>query len=145
MRKIIFISFVIWIILLASGQNLFACSCQVSLEPLKVQVKEAFNNSTAIFSGEVASVTPKSEYEVAVKIKVGKSWKGAFFKEVTITTAKDSAMCGYGFEVGKTYLIYASGADDNLMTTNCSRTTIVSDKQDIKFLNKLNRRKVKSG
>lgn len=111
---------------------------------MKAQVTEAFNDSTAIFSGEVLSVTPKSESELDIKIKVGKVWKGKFAEEITITTAANSAMCGYTFEAGKKYLVYANGADDSLMTTSCSRTKLSSYKQDIKYLDKLKRRKVKS-
>src|SRR5688572_10871 len=124
MKKAIYISLALTLFLLTSAENSFACSCLFSDKPLNVQVKEAFNDSTAIFSGEVISITPTSEYEVAVKIKVEKSWKGKFSKEVTITTAKDSAMCGYRFEADKKYLVYAYGAKADLSTTNCSRTTL---------------------
>jgi hypothetical protein len=133
------------LLLLASAEYSFACTCVASNRPLNAQVKEAFNNSNVIFSGEVTSITPKSEYEVTVKIKVEKSWKGTFSKEVAITTNKNSAMCGYGFEVGKTYLVYAYGAKDDLSTTNCSRTKLFSNKEDIKYLDKLKKRvKIKS-
>ncbi len=145
MKKVKFILFVFSLLLLASAEYSFACTCVVSNRPLNAQVKEAFNNSTVIFSGEVISITPKSEYEVTVKIKVEKSWKGTFSKEVAITTNKNSAMCGYGFEVGKTYLVYAYGAKDDLSTTNCSRIKLFSNKEDIKYLDKLKKRvKIKS-
>ncbi len=144
MRRVTFISLTLFFLLLAAAESSFACSCVRSLKPLKAQVKDAYTNSTAIFSGEVISIAPKSEYELTVKIKVGNSWKGKLAEEITFMTAKDGAMCGYGFEVGKAYLVYAFGANDSLMTTNCSRTTLSSYKQDIKFLDKLKRGKVKS-
>jgi hypothetical protein len=145
MRKIIFISFVFSFLLFAAGaKSSFACSCMFSDKPLKAQIEEAFDNSTAIFSGKVISVTQKSEYEVAVKIKIEKSWKGASSKEITITTAKDSAMCGYGFEEGKKYLVYTNGEKDALSVSNCSRTTLSSNKEDIKHLDKLKKKRVKT-
>ncbi len=141
MKKTIYISLALTLFLLASAENSFACSCLFSDKPLNVQVKEAFNNSTAIFSGEVISITLKSEYEVTVKIKVEKSWKGKFSKEVTITTAKENSMCGYWFEIGKKYLVYANGPKDFLLVTNCSRTTNMSNKGDVKYLAKFKRQK----
>lgn len=144
MKRVTFTSLIFLFLLLSAAESSFACSCIRSLKPLKVQVKEAFNDSTAIFSGEVISITPKSESEVTVKIKVGKVWKSKLAEEITITTPINSAMCGYAFEAGKTYLVYAYGANDDLMTTNCSRTKLASYKQDIKYLDKLKRRKVKS-
>jgi hypothetical protein len=144
MRKVALISVALLGLVLFAAESSFACSCIRTLKPLKVQVKEAFKDSTAIFYGEVISITPGSEFVVTVKFKVGKSWKGKLTEEVTITTPENSAMCGYTFEIGDAYLVYASGTTDSLMTTNCSRTTVGSQKQDIKFLDRLKPRKVKS-
>lgn len=146
MRRVTFISLALFFLLLSAAETSFACSCERNFKPLKWQVKDAYVNSTAVFSGEVVEIkpSPTNPDMLAVKIKVGNSWKGKLAEEITITTAKDSAMCGYGFEVGQSYLVYAFGANDDLMTTNCSRTKLSSYKQDIRFLNKLKRRKVKS-
>jgi hypothetical protein len=144
MRKATFISLALLGLVLFAAHSSFACSCIRTFKPLKLQVTEAFKESAAIFSGEVISITPSSESEVAVKFKVGKSWKGKFAEEVIITTPQNGAMCGYTFDIGHAYLVYASGATDSLMTTNCSRTAVASQKQDIKFLDRLKRRKVKA-
>jgi hypothetical protein len=69
-------------------------------------------------------------------------WKGELKREIIITTNKDSAMCGYGFEVGKKYLVYANGLKNDLFVDNCSRTTNMSNKGDVKYLTKLKRKKV---
>lgn len=144
MKKVIFITLISLMFLFVAANDLFACSCVASPNPVKQQVKDSYANSAAIFSGEVVSITPKDEWTVAVKFKVAKSWKGKFSKEIIITTSKDSAMCGYNFEVGKKYLVYTSGAKESLSTTNCSRTSIFGDKQEIKFLDKLKKTKGKS-
>ena len=144
MRRVTFTSLALFFLVLAAAESAYACSCARNLKPLKAQVKDAYTSSTAIFSGEVISITPKSEHEIAVKLKVGKSWKGKLAEEITITTPINSAMCGYGFEAGKSYLVYAAGANDELMTTLCSRTKLASDRQDIRFLDKLKRQRVKS-
>ena len=144
MKKVIFILLMSSMFLFASAENSFACSCVASLKPVKQQVKESYADSTAIFSGEVTEITSKDEWSVIVKFKVVKSWKSKLSKEIMITTNKQSAMCGYYFEAGKKYLVYAYGAKDDLSTNNYSRTTPVGNKVDIKFLDKLNRTKGRS-
>jgi hypothetical protein len=137
MKKILFVSSILFLFLLVSAEKTFACSCMASTKPLKTQVKEAFDNSAAVFTGEVIEIVSKGEFELTVKIKVEKSWKANLPKEIFLTTAKQSAMCGYGFEDGKKYIVYADGSVNALTANNCSRTTLESDKTDIKYLNKL--------
>ena len=137
MKKIIFISFMFSLVFLASAENLLACSCVANLKPLKQQVTDAFRGSTAVFSGQVLSVTPKDEFSLTVKIKVEKLWKGKFSKEIIVTTGKDSAMCGYWFEVGKKYLLYTNGTKGELSAGLCSRTAPAAANKDFKYLDKL--------
>lgn len=121
-------------LILLLSQNSFACSCMLNTKPHKTQVKEAFDNSVAVFSGEILEITPKGEYEMTVKIKVGKSWKGKLEQEIILTTAKDSAMCGFSFQTGLKYLVYGYGTIESLSTNICSRTTTFSSQNDTRFL-----------
>jgi hypothetical protein len=141
MKKAIYFSLALALLLLASAEKAFACSCPVIPGPEKKQVQQAFSGSVAIFSGEVLEISDSStDINIwLVKFKVAKSWKGDLNGEVTITTAKNSAMCGYSFEIGKQYLVYANGARDALMVSNCSRTSKMSNKGDVKYLAKLKR------
>jgi len=125
--------------LLCGAENVFGCSCMLDDKPLGVQVKRAFKNSTAIFSAEVISVTddPADEYSLIVKMKVGKYWKGKIGKEVVVKTARQSAMCGYYFEVDHNYVVYAFGEKTEMKTDNCSRTSGYQGNADVKFLNRL--------
>jgi hypothetical protein len=143
MKKATYISLALTLFLLASAEQASACSCLRSLEPVKKQVQRAFTDSTAIFSGEVLEISESAadENSLLVKLKVATSWKGKLNREVTITTAENSAMCGYTFEVGKKYLVYANGAEGSLMVSSCSRTTNMSNKNDVKYLAKLKRQK----
>ena len=111
MKKAIYISLALTLFLLASAEKSFACSCVASLEPEKKQVQEAFTSSGAIFSGEVIEVneSPTDKNSLLVKFKIAQSWKGESKREITITTAKESSMCGYGFEVGKNILFMQMG------------------------------------
>jgi len=57
-----------------------------------------------------------------VRFDVLRSWKGASARAVVWTAPVGSA-CGYPFEVGHTYLVFARrGADGALWTSICGRT-----------------------
>jgi hypothetical protein len=87
MKKTAFILSMLFSLFLFSAGESFACSCLVSLKPQNIQVKESFDNSAAIFSGEILDITPQGEWELKVKIKVEKSWKPKLSNEITLTTA----------------------------------------------------------
>ncbi len=142
MKKYIYIAFALTIFLFATAEKSFACSCVITPEPVKKQIENAYSGADAVFSGEVVEVKESAtdQYSLIVRFKVAKSWKGELSREITIRTAKDSAMCGYNFEIGKTYLVYAFGKKDTLSTTNCSRTAILGVKSDAKYLDKLKRK-----
>lgn len=146
MKKVIYILFALIIFLFTAAEKSFACSCVVSPDPLKKQIQSAFSDSDAVFSGEVIEIKDSltDQYNVIVKLKVAKAWKGKSNKEITITTAKDSAMCGYGFEIGKTYLVYANGQKDALSVSNCSRTSLFSKRGDVKYFKKPKQKKKNS-
>ncbi len=143
MKKYIYISFLILIFLFVTAERSLACSCAVLPGSLKNQVRLAYSGADAIFSGEVIEVqkSPNDNYSVLVKLKVDKSWKGEAAQEITITTAADGAMCGYSFETGKKYLVYATGNKDKLSTYLCSRTAVFTANGDVKYLAKLSRKK----
>jgi len=139
MKKYLYISFALLAIVF-SADNLYACSCISVPGPLKTQVQNAYDDANAIFSGEVIEVkkSPTDEHNLLVTFRVAKSWKGGSTKVITITTGADSAMCGYDFEKGKTYLVYAYGG---FSTSNCSRTAVFDKKGDAKYLNKIKGKK----
>ena len=96
-------------------------------------------DARAVFSGRVLEINDKPQSrEVFVKIKVEKSWKGNFFEEATVTTERSPTECGYPFEVGKSYLVYANGSDEsNLITGLCLRNTELQKATDeLKILGK---------
>lgn len=147
MKKVIYISVVLVIFLFVAAGNSFACSCALSDEPVKKQIDKAFTGSVAIFSGEVLEISESTEDKdnLTVKFKVAQSWKGNSKSEITITTAKESSMCGYSFEVGKKYLVYANGLKDKLSAYNCSRTSSnTGTSGDSKYLTKLKKKKPKT-
>jgi len=140
MNKIIFYTLGIFAFLIFAGIDVYACSCiPRSDETIQQQINRAKKDSQAVFSGKVLQIIRKPEnHQVVVKLRVENLWKGNLSKEVTVLTGSDSALCGYQFEVGQSYLIYASGADKNNLHTNiCTRTAKFSEaKADVKALGK---------
>ena len=90
-----------------------------------------------MFSGEIIGINkiPKS-LDVLIKIKVEESWKGILSEEITIKT--DLSSCGYRFEIGMSYLIFASGSDKDILTTGeCSfNRKLFKAAEELKILGK---------
>ncbi|RAV12987.1 hypothetical protein [Paenibacillus contaminans] len=109
-------------------QKGFACSCA---GPNSVQ--EELQKKAAVFSGKAVSVKTSggllrsSADPVEVKIEVDKVWKGELGKTQLVYTARDGASCGFGFEKGKQYLVYAYSDNDRLVTNMCDRTKLISN------------------
>ncbi|HEV7643339.1 MAG TPA: hypothetical protein VGO50_05285 [Pyrinomonadaceae bacterium] len=125
-----------------SAEQVLACDCRGQNPDLAEGIRKAKEKSTAVFVGEVVSIkiVRGGDYSREVRLKVSKSWKGAASSQITIMTGGGGGDCGYFFEVGKSYLIYAYDDRENLTTNICTRTTPAgtekSDKE-IKILNKL--------
>ena len=54
-------------------------------------------------------------------------WKGELQKDVAIRTGLWDALCGYHFELGEHYLVYAYSSGDGVLNAGiCSRTNVLS-------------------
>jgi hypothetical protein len=144
MNKIIFSIIFSAFLFALTASDVFACSCfQPEGVPIEKQVKDAYAKSSSIFLGQVTEVR-KSSGNNLIKFKVEKSWNGKFQKEITISTPSDSAMCGYEFQIGKKYVVYASGETGKLSTYLCTRTATATANKDVAVLNKIKKPKIKS-
>jgi hypothetical protein len=111
--------YAIW--LFADPGKTHACSCAVSGSPA-----EALDRADAVFAGEVVSVrvgrssllTYSSADPVSVKFNVSRVWKGPRSDTITIKTVRSEVSCGYEFEEGRKYVVYARNGETGL----CSRT-----------------------
>lgn len=138
MKKLI-ISAAVFCLFMLGASSVFACSCLMSNEKSESKkVKTAYKQSTAVFYGEVTEVARQAD-GLVVKFIVWSVWKGAVVGEKIVRTAENSAMCGFNFEVGKKYLVYASGESANLQTNICTRTS--AQNADEKYLNKIKKPK----
>lgn len=111
------------------ASDVVACSCAPPPPP-----KAALEASAAVFSGKVVDVEDIGDFQRAVTIEVASTWKGVKGRKVTVQTAKHGATCGFGFEKGKSYLVYAyetkQGEAKVLSTNLCTRTRALGDAKD---------------
>ncbi len=111
----------------ATPQQAYACSCIPPSPPL-----ESMATSDAVFSGKVTRIEAEeapimsSADPVKVVFEVSRVWKGAEDGAIALSTARDSASCGYDFVAGQEYLVYAHSSESGLTTGLCTRTMPLS-------------------
>ena len=96
-------------LLATTARPAHACSC------VPLSHSERLDRADAVFAGEATAVKARpqipllwsSSDPVTVEFAVKKVWKGPQQKTVTITTVRAQASCGYEFQKGGTYLVYA--------------------------------------
>jgi hypothetical protein len=122
MKKIVFILLCIAALFVFVPENALACSCPtVGVVGLEQELKWKLKQLQAVFSGKVIEINkiPQSR-DVSVKIEIKEIWKGLLSKEVNIATPESPSACGVSFEIGKSYLVFAShSAEGNLSTGLC--------------------------
>ena len=122
-------------------QSAKACSC--SRPP---EVAAALDASAAVFEGKALRVEKRNEAAsdaasqpfpdsgatqwIEVEFAVRRAWKGDIQETLILRTASNSAACGRNFEIGRTYLVYATQSGGSLQDNLCSRTQ--SDPEQIK-------------
>ncbi|WP_407271124.1 hypothetical protein [Radiobacillus sp. PE A8.2] len=134
MKKIICITILLSVALSFMGMTIipstsYACSCA---DPNPVEAE--FKRATAVFSGEVVKITenPSSKQ---VLFKVTETWKGVSRSQVYITTGIGGGDCGYRFQQGNNYLVYAHpssmyGGNNGLVTIHCDGTKQLSEAEE---------------
>lgn len=108
-----------------------ACSCAPNPEPLV-----ALDQADAVFAGRIVGLALKPDEDPAigvsfetleVTVAVHSVWKGDTGEDIVIYTAYTCCVCGYAFQLGEEYLIYAFAEDDGTLRTSiCSRTMLLS-------------------
>lgn len=96
---------------------------------------EAYWNASAVFLGTVTYQTTNTskgkEYDFHSRVfrfTVDKAFRGVEAKEVEVLTGSGGGDCGYGFQLGGQYVVYAYRDNANkLVTSICSRTRPSSD------------------
>ena len=109
-KTLLLISFFIF-----SITETFACSCIGTNESLSKKVKKAFNQSDLIINGKVVEILvvnkakmKSSADPIIYKFEITKVIKGIIKKKIVDIASETMEMsCGYNFELGKSYLVYA--------------------------------------
>lgn len=105
-----------------------ACSCADPGPPCR-----ALPRSDAVFVGEVAEISDAGgEPPRRVRLVVEESFHGGGGKQgatLEVGTGRGGGDCGYGFEAGERYLVYAERprGSDALYTGICTRTRRLAD------------------
>lgn len=113
--------------LLAVAPAAEACTCAPPGEP-----RAELEHADAVFSGRVVDVETGEQERgfrrLAVRFALDAVWKGVpEGAEATVWTAEQSAACGYSFEPGEEYLVYAYESDSGELTTSlCTRNAPLS-------------------
>lgn len=98
----------------------FACSCLELAPPSK-----AYEESDAVFAGTVENIVHETGV-YRVHFAVERAWKGVTETPQLVTTPDNGGLCGYHFQEGIQYLVYAHGKD-SISTGICTRTQAVAD------------------
>ncbi|HLM60861.1 MAG TPA: hypothetical protein VK308_08660 [Pyrinomonadaceae bacterium] len=125
--KIIILILSFFGLLLLAQIDVYACKCVSIPQTLEQEIKGRLKTSKAAFSGEVLKISQTSQrgnvtgLDVTVKMRLKQVWKGQLAKQVIINTSDNSAACGYSFEAGKSYLVFAHSSNDKILATGlCS-------------------------
>ena len=118
--------------ILAWPDAAIACSCE-----RPPGVAEELERSDAVFSGKVIAIEEKppllSVPSKTVIFEVARTWKGIEQSQVKITTGQGGGDCGFEFNMGQEYLVYAVKSNsyglNSLSTIICDRTDILSQAQ----------------
>lgn len=108
------------LVVVALSPEARACKCA------QLSVAERVSSAVAIFEGrvrdrqEIAADADFGAVGARYDFDVTRVWKGRAAERRSITTGLSSASCGISYDVGKTYLVVASGSDEELLTDTCN-------------------------
>jgi hypothetical protein len=95
---------------------------------------EAVFSGVVLRSSEPRDLGQPDPWPVQVTFQVTRRWKGPVADTLVIRTGEGGGDCGFPFQVGAEYLVYASGKDA-LYTSICHRTRLLlAAKEDLEAL-----------
>lgn len=124
-----------------------ACQCEPARRPCEETWRAA-----AVFTGKVVAIdiAPplRVDYDFTVSgqrlvtFEVAEPFRGATSRTLQVRTGRDDASCGYPFEAGKSYVVYARQYPTGQFQTGiCTRTRPISDAEfDLAYLRTFGRK-----
>ena len=128
----VFLALVICFTGIVFNNPVFACECDK-----RNGFEQEFDFSKAVFVGKVVEID-EAKPDAFVTFRVEKIWKGVKSKTIVVRTNNQGKACGYRFNRGESYLVYAHD-DGALRTSICTRTTEIKSADD--DLRKLTKKK----
>ncbi len=105
--------------LLTSTASVLACSC-VMMTP-----QEQLEKADSVFIGRATDISGTGQKRL-VDFAVSDVRKGAAMNNAIVQTGQGGGDCGFEFETGKEYTVYAYAEDSTLFTSMCSGTSLTS-------------------
>ena len=102
-----------------------ACKCAEPEAPAAASASAA-----AVFEGQVSRISAAETDTVVVELKVARAWKGVTTEQVSVRTRAESAACGYPFQAGQSYLVYAQADASGLQVQHCGRTRPIEEARE---------------
>lgn len=143
-RRALLLTFASLLLVIFSATRAEACSCMMPGPPC-----QEFSEASAVFVGTVTGIktAPRDEAEQRdaarrVTFAVKEAFSGVKGKQASVWTGFGGGDCGYSFDEGASYLVYASARPDGRLYTGiCTRTRPASAAaSDVAFLRALARR-----
>ena len=129
LRRILIVVFLVALAVPVVASPCWACSCAASESPAKdrrAQAKNADLVFTGVAKGQRVSDEGDPGFEgdetIATRFRVGRTYKGHPGRWVTVETYANGATCGYHFDVGTRYTVFAYEQRDGYNTSLCSGT-----------------------
>jgi hypothetical protein len=111
------------------SQPVMCCSC------VETTLKEMLESSDAVFVGKVIRLEDFGFDTIRVVLQPLRVVKGLSPKEIELVELSHCCFCGVGFDIGETYLVFASLYEGNLVTSTCNRSGKLRDvTEDLKAL-----------
>ena len=118
------IAAVLALFVLALPSHALACTCVPNPD-----VPQAVDKSTRVFLGTVTAIEGHDGLLERVTFQVSEHFKGAPASTLQVENYASGPMCGYPFQEGSAYVVYARGGDRQLQTSSCSRTTVATHRE----------------
>ncbi len=134
--KYIFVAISVLVIIFATSSQIKACSCSWNPNP----PCRAYGQADLIFDGIVLAVdrvrtNTNFPLRRRAKIKVLRSYKGNSESLVYVYTGDGRSDCGFKFNKGTRYLIYANSYEGFITTSKCGRNTeFKAAKEELAYL-----------
>jgi|GEM_PF-1424705 len=129
-KKLMMLSLVVCMLFsmlsLIGVEKVYACSCV-----MKSTYAEDLEKKSHVFDATVVDKTDHDQSTLDVELAVSAIWKGEAERETHVLTAPYSDACGYEFNIGTRYAVFASEIDGALHVSFCSATTPIADMSSI--------------